>query len=78
MLTVTANVSGIVAEIGDIYIGAKKLTLDTDYTINDNEITLVKTEELSNLTEGKHIIKIETDVNDLFVELTVVDTEEEE
>lgn len=76
MLTVSANIGGVVAEIGSIYIGESKLTLTTDYTVDEDEIT-IKKETLVNLDEGNHIIVIETDVNTLTVKLEVIDTEEE-
>lgn len=76
MLTVSANIGGVVAEIGNIYIGESKLTLTTDYTVDKDKIT-IKKETLVNLDEGNHIIVIETDVNTLTVKLEVIDTEEE-
>ena len=71
VLTVTAD-DGTVT-IGDIYIGDSKLTVSTDYTESDGEIT-IKKETLDDLEKGDHVIKVETDQGVVTAVITVEDT----
>lgn len=76
MLTVSANMSGVVIDIEEVYIGETKLTETSDYTISENKIT-VKKEAMSSLPEEDYVITIELDgLADLTVDLKVVDSSE--
>ena len=76
MLTVSANLSGVVIDIEEVYIGETKLTETSDYTINENKIT-VKKEAMTSLTVEDYVITIELDgLADLVVALKVVDSSE--
>jgi len=74
VLTVTAD--GGTVTIGDIYIGDSKLTVSTDYTESDGEIT-IKKETLGDLAEGDYVVTIKTDQGDVTATIAVVDTTEE-
>ena len=74
VLTVTAD--GGTVTIGDIYIGDSKLTVSTDYTESDGEIT-IKKETLDDLDEGDHVVIIKTDQGDVTATIKVIDTSEE-
>ena len=76
MLTATPNISTITdASITSVSIGETELTVVTDYTLDGLEITLLKT-TLDNLTEGEHIVTIETNYGNYTATITVVDTTE--
>jgi hypothetical protein len=74
VLTVAVNIGTVT--VSDIYIGDSKLTVSTDYTESDGEIT-IKKETLEDLAEGEHIVTIKTDQGDVTAIITVVDTTDE-
>ena len=74
VLTVAVNIGTVT--VSDIYIGDSKLTVSTDYTESDGEIT-IKNETLDDLAEGEHIVTIKTDQGDVTAIITVVNTSEE-